>query len=100
MLSLDLRRRWVFLASAGFWLLAPLALAQKPDPIVQLLDRDAIAAIRHPEFVSAERARIPPDERVLGVVLNGQAHAYALIDLDRHEVVDDVVGNTLIAASW
>ena len=79
---------------------ASSARAQKQDPIVQVLDRDAITAIHNPRFVRAEKASLHPEEKVLGVVVGGQARAYPLIDLDRHEVVDDIVGGTPIAATW
>ncbi len=70
------------------------------DHIVQLLPRDAIPAIRNPLLVPAAKAALHDEERVLGVVVEGQSHAYPLIDLDRHEVVDDTVGGRPIAASW
>lgn len=79
---------------------ASSARAQKQDPIVQVLDLDAIPAIHDPRFVPAEKASLRPEEKVLGVVVGGQARAYPLIDLDRHEIVDDVVGGTPIAATW
>jgi hypothetical protein len=70
------------------------------DPIVQVLDREAIPAIRKPKFVPADRAKLADGERVLGVIIGGEARAYPLIDLDAHEVVDDVVGGNPIAATW
>jgi hypothetical protein len=70
------------------------------DPIVQVLDRDAIPAIRNPEFVRADKAKLAGGEKVLGVVIDGEARAYPLIDLDAHEIVDDVVGGKPIAATW
>ncbi len=79
---------------------AQSAVAQKEDPIVQLLDREAIPAIRNPKFVPAGKASLHSEEKVLGLVIGGQARAYPLIDLDRHEVVDDIVGGKPIAATW
>lgn len=67
---------------------------------MQLLDRDAIPAIRDPEFVPAAKAKLAEGEKVLGVVIGGEARAYPLIDLDAHEIVDDVVGGKPIAATW
>ncbi len=67
---------------------------------MQLLDRDAIPAIRDPEFVRADSGKLADGEKVLGVVIGGEARAYPLIDLDAHEVVDDVVGGRPIAATW
>jgi hypothetical protein len=70
------------------------------DAIVQLLPRDAIPAIRKPRFIRAEEASLRSDEKVLGILIGGEARAYPLIDLDRHEIVDDVVAKTPIAATW
>lgn len=99
--GVSIRRLLTPLAGVAlFWLAASPAAAQKDDPIVQLLDRDAIPAIRNPRFAASSKASLRPDEKVLGVVIGGEAHAYPLIDLDRHEVVDDVVAGTPIAASW
>jgi hypothetical protein len=96
------------LGALSFFLCANPASAKKPtptpaaqkDPIVQLLDRDAIPAIRDPKFMLADRAKLADGEKVLGFVLGGEARAYPLIDLDAHEVVDDVVGGNPIAATW
>lgn len=96
------------LAALSFFLYVAPASAKKPtptsgpqrDPIVQVLDRDAITAIRDPRFVPADKAKLADGEKVLGVVIGGEARAYPLIDLDAHEVVDDVVGGKPIAATW
>jgi hypothetical protein len=92
----------------SFFLCAAPADARKPrptpgpreDPIVQLLDRDGIPAVRDPEFVRADSAKLADGEKVLGVAIGGQARAYPLIDLDAHEIVDDVIGGSPIAATW
>lgn len=70
------------------------------DPIMQLLPRDAIPALRDPRFILAEKASLQPTEKVLGVIIGNEKRAYPLIDLDRHEVVDDMVGGRPIAATW
>jgi hypothetical protein len=96
------------LSAAGFLLCAAAASAQKPaptlapqrDPVVQLLDRDAIPAIRNPRFIPRAKATLADDEKVLGVVIGSEARAYPLIDLDAHEVVNDVVQGRPIAATW
>ncbi len=95
-------------AAAAFSLCAASACAKEPiptrapqkDPIVQLLDRDAIPAIRQPGFVAADKAKLDDAEKVLGVAIGSEARAYPLIDLDAHEVVDDLVGGKSIAATW
>lgn len=56
--------------------------------------RDGIPAIHHPEFLSANEATNLKDrERVLGVVIAGQARAYPIKVLNWHEVINDVVGD-------
>ena len=71
------------------------------DPVVTVLPPDAIPAIDDPEFVPAAKVRfLQDDEPVLGVVHEGVAKAYSLWHLDRHEIVNDRLGDTPIAATW
>ncbi len=51
-------------------------------------------------FVSPEEAEIPDDAWVFGVVVDGEARAYSLNLLNRHEVVNDRVGEKSFAAVW
>ena len=76
------------------------AADELPHGVEQLLPRGRIAAIVDPEFVPAAKAEMPEDAWVLGVVIEGQAHAYSLNLLNRHEVVNDRIGNTAFAAVW
>ena len=71
-----------------------------PDGVQQLLPRGRIAAVFAPEFVPAAEAEIAPDAWVLGVVVDGEARAYSLNLLNRHEVVNDRVGDHPFAAVW
>ena len=70
--------------------------------IVTLLDFDAIKAIDKPEFLTAEEAEdiYPPNERVIGVSINGDNRAYSVPMLSRHEIVNDTVGGVKIAVTW
>ena len=70
--------------------------------IVTLLPKDAIPAIDNPEFVSAEEADSYyfPDERVIGVVFEGDARAYSIPLLSSYEIVNDTVGGREIAVTW
>ncbi len=70
--------------------------------IVTLLPPDAIPAISDPSFVSAEEAddQYDHDELVLGVEIEGDARAYSIPLLSRHEIVNDVVGGKPIAVTW
>jgi len=44
--------------------------------------------------------QLQPDERVTGVSINGESHAYPLNLMSRHEVVYDTVGGEPIAVTW
>ncbi len=81
---------------------APTLRATPTYEIVTLLPRDAIPAIDDPLFypTSEADAEYAPDERVLGVSLNGESHAYSISYLDRHEIVNDTVGGRRIAVTW
>jgi hypothetical protein len=77
------------------------AAADTPPPgVLQILPRGGIPAIFAPRFVPAAEARIPDDAWVLGVVVEGEAKAYSLNLLNRHEVVNDQSGGTAFAAVW
>ena len=70
------------------------------DSYEQIVPRGAIRAITDPKFVSADEARIDDDSYVLGVVIDGEARAYSLNLLNRHEVVNDKIGDVAYAAVW
>ena len=71
-----------------------------PAAFKRLLPKGRIAAVRSPRYVDASKARIGADAWVLGVVVEGEARAYSLNLLNRHEVVNDVVKGTAFAAVW
>jgi len=94
-------------------LLAAVSLsAQRPEPkvvatwggdeVYQVLPLGAIPAIDDPDFVSGEEAdaQMQPGEPVLGVVVGDTARAYSLWQLDGHELVNDEIEGTAIAATW
>jgi hypothetical protein len=70
--------------------------------IVTLLPRDAIPAIDNPEFLSVVEAddEYALDELVIGVEFDGDARAYSIPHLSRHEIVNDIVGGRKIAVTW
>ena len=74
--------------------------ADLPPEFQQVLPRGRIAAIDKPEFVTAEEAEISEEAWVLGVVVDGQARAYSLNLLNRHEVVNDRINDKSFAAVW
>lgn len=71
-----------------------------PAGVEQILPRGGIPAVFAPRFVPAAEARLPDDAWVLGVVVEGEAKAYSLNLLNRHEVVNDRSGGTAFAAVW
>ena len=71
-----------------------------PEGVEQIIPRGRIAAIVDPEFVTADEADITDDAWVLGVEIDGQARAYSLNLLNRHEVVNDQIGEKSFAAVW
>jgi hypothetical protein len=100
---------FLLLATAGQEALAaqrpPMAEERIGDgTMVTVLPKDAIPAIRNPEFISREQAEplMADDEPVLGLVdpQTGQAKAYSLWHLDRHEIVNDRIGGQPIAVTW
>lgn len=59
--------------------------------------KDGIPELTKPEFITAEQARyLHPEDRVLGIYLNGEAKAYPLRILNWHEIVNDIVGGKAI----
>ena len=75
---------------------------EKSLEIVTLLGFDAIRSIENPRFVDPRIAdeTYDPDELILGVEIDGDARAYSVPLLSRHEIVNDVVGGKPIAVTW
>ena len=83
--------------------LLPLRRRQPRDlDIVTLLEFDAIKAIDNPEFLSPEEVgdTYRPNEKVIGVSIDGDSRAYSVPMLSRHEIVNDTVGGVKIAVTW
>ena len=70
--------------------------------LVTVLPREAIPAITNPAFVSADQASFWMDEAggVIGLDIGGDARAYPINMLSRHEIVDDTVGGVAVAVTW
>ncbi len=63
--------------------------------------RDGIPAIDRPRFLTAAQAReVRPDDRVLGLHLNGAAKAYPITIMNWHEIVNDRFGDTAVAVTF
>jgi hypothetical protein len=64
-------------------------------------ERDGIPAIDRPRFLPAGVAGdLKPEDRVLGLSLNGQAKAYPIAILNWHEIVNDHFGDTSVAVTY
>ncbi len=92
-------------ATAAYAQRAPMPEERIGDGVlVTVLPKDAIPALRNPEFLTREQAEslMADDEPVLGLVdpQTGQAKAYSLWHLDRHEIVNDRLGGKPIAVTW
>ncbi len=63
--------------------------------------RDGIPSLDDPVFVAADDATyLSGRDRVLGISINGFAHAYPIRILNYHEIVNDVVGGTVVAITY
>jgi len=99
-----------------FWGVAPrLCSGQRPESYFDLSNaavpkreirsggppKDGIPAITHRRFVQADRAHfLRPSDRVIGVVIGNEARAYPLKILERHEAVNDSLGEVPFAVTY
>jgi len=97
------------LSIAALALLAPAAAAHEifseadyDANARQVVDRDYFPVLDHPEMSSAAAAEefLGDDEPVIGVVLNGDARAYPVPVMGKHELANDTVGGVPVAVSW
>ena len=81
---------------------APDTTPEEEYRIVTLLAPDAIPSIDNPQFYSVSDAdqEYDLDELVLGVEFDGDARAYPIGLLARHEIVNDTVGGQPIAVTY
>ncbi|MBA2537565.1 MAG: DUF3179 domain-containing protein [Actinobacteria bacterium] len=70
------------------------------DEIVDVLPRDAIAAIDDPSFAPASAPTLPEEELVIGVEIRGEARAYPVRVLSAHEIVNDEIRGQPFAVTW
>jgi len=71
-----------------------------PPEFQQIVPRGRIASVDSPRFVPAQQAKLPPEAWVFGVLVDGQARAYSLNLLNRHEIVNDRIDDKTFAAVW
>ena len=85
---------------ACFALLALAGNGTHAQNIHTVLPIDAIPAIFSPKFLSADEAEVSKDSPMIGVSIAGDQHAYSMVLLNAHEIVNDVLGGKAIAATW
>lgn len=54
----------------------------------------------HPAFAPAQQVKLDPDDKVLAVKLNGSARAYPIRTMGYHHIINDVVGQVPIVATY
>ena len=63
--------------------------------------KDGIPALTIPKFITGYEAKyLKPQDRVLGIFLNGEAHAFPIRILNWHEIVNDIVGSKPVVISY
>jgi hypothetical protein len=64
--------------------------------------RDGIPALFGPGYLTAREADklLKPDERVLGLTLDGVSRAYPIRIMSWHELVNDEIGQIPYLVSW
>ena len=104
--KLNPRMGVICIALLVFWALLTAkdagAADLRPQEILTVLPKDAIAAILSPSFEEGQGASswISDTIFVVGVAINGDSRAYPVPILSRHEIVNDVVGGIPIAVTW
>lgn len=70
--------------------------------VADLLPPDSIQSIDNPQFETIQESEpfMELDERVIGLVINGDARAYPIKVLSSHEIVNDIVGEEPVAITW
>jgi len=74
-------------------------------PVEQILHggppRDGIPALSAPKLVAAAQAAyLKPNDRIVGIVLNGEARAYPISILNWHEIVNDEIEGQRFAVTY
>ena len=73
----------------------------KRERLRSVLRRDRFPSLDEPEFLpGSEAANMEPEERVVGVEVDGEAKAYPMSLMSFHEVANDKVGGLPVAVTW
>ncbi len=86
---------WRLLAVAGTACVGLLALAARVN-IYELMFHH----LDHPEFAAAGKVKLDNDEKVIVVKIGDAARAYPIRSISYHHVVNDVVGQTAVVATY
>lgn len=79
----------------------PVAAGESlPAGFRQLLPRDGIRPIYDPQFASGSDVEWPAETQVIGVSADGEAKAYPVSFLNRHEMVNDFIAGDPILVTW
>jgi len=73
----------------------------RPGEIITVLPKDAIPAIMSPSFDDGNKTRwLRSNDLVVGVKIGGDARAYPISTLSRHEIVNDNSADIPFAVTW
>ena len=86
---------WRLLAVLGTVCVALLAVAARVN-IYELMFHH----LDHPEFAAADKVKLDNDEKVIVVKIGDAARAYPIRSMSYHHVVNDMVGQTAIVATY
>jgi len=88
-------RSWRILAVAGTFLVCVFAVLSRVNIFELMFHPDT-----HPLFAPIQQAKVDPDDMVLAVKLGGVARAYPIRSIAYHHVINDVVGQEPIVATY
>lgn len=68
----------------------------------RVVARDSFPVLDHPNMATVKqaRARLRDNDWVIGVAIKGEAKAYPIAVMGRHELANDTIGGHPAAVSW
>lgn len=93
--QVERRRSRLVLAAAGTLFVCGFAVLSRVN-VYELM----FHPVAHPAFVTAQQARLDPGDKVIAVKLGGEARAYPIRSMAYHHIVNDVLGQVPIAATY
>jgi hypothetical protein len=67
---------------------------------IQYREKDSRDAIVKPEFIAGSEAQIAGGTKGIGITINGESRFYPLYVMQYHQVINDTLQDTAIAASY